>query len=104
MPTNRTATRLPWLCAAVLPPMLSNLFTASDPAVKRMIRQVIAVAHRTNTKIGLCGQAPSDDPTFAQFLVEAGIDSISFNPDALVAGIKNIRQAEVEISTEAASL
>ncbi|MEO0334467.1 MAG: putative PEP-binding protein, partial [Bacteroidota bacterium] len=56
--------------------------------------EVITVANRTNTKIGLCGQAPSDDPAFAQFLVEAGINSISFNPDALVAGIKNILQAE----------
>lgn len=74
--------------------LLSDLFSANDPAVKKMIREVITVANRTNTKIGLCGQAPSDDPAFAQFLVEAGINSISFNPDALVAGIKNILQAE----------
>ncbi len=74
--------------------LLSDLFSASDPAVKRMIQEVIATANRTNTKIGLCGQAPSDDPAFAQFLVEAGINSISFNPDALVAGIKNILLAE----------
>lgn len=68
--------------------LLSDLFSASDPAVKKMIRDVIASAKRTNTKIGLCGQAPSDDPTFARFLVESGINSISFNPDALVSGIK----------------
>lgn len=74
--------------------LLSDLFSASDPAVKKMIQEVIATANLTNTKIGLCGQAPSDDPAFAQFLVEAGINSISFNPDALVAGIKNILQAE----------
>ncbi|MEZ0367837.1 MAG: putative PEP-binding protein, partial [Candidatus Sericytochromatia bacterium] len=45
-------------------------------------------------KIGLCGQAPSDHPEFARFLVEAGIDSISFNPDALLKGIENIIAAE----------
>ncbi|MGZ8511078.1 MAG: hypothetical protein ACXWWA_11900, partial [Chitinophagaceae bacterium] len=43
---------------------------------------------------GLCGQAPSDFPEFAQFLVDQGIDSISFNPDALLKGIENILKAE----------
>jgi pyruvate,water dikinase len=47
-------------------------------------------------KIGLCGQAPSDYPEFAQFLVEQGIDSISFNPDALINGIENINKAETK--------
>lgn len=70
------------------------MFSANDPAVKKMISMVIASAHKTNTKIGLCGQAPSDDPAFAQFLVDAGIHSISFNPDALINGIRNMRQAE----------
>ncbi|SDL91919.1 pyruvate, water dikinase [Catalinimonas alkaloidigena] len=74
--------------------LLSGLFRANDPAVKAMIAMVIASAHKTHTKIGLCGQAPSDDPTFAQFLVEEGIDSVSFNPDALIEGIRNIHQAE----------
>lgn len=74
--------------------LLSDLFSASDPAVKKMIQEVITVANQTNTKIGLCGQAPSDDPAFAQFLVDAGINSISFNPDALVTGIKNMLEAE----------
>ena len=45
-------------------------------------------------KIGLCGQAPSDYPEFAQFLVRQGINSISFNPDALLKGIENIKKAE----------
>jgi pyruvate,water dikinase len=44
--------------------------------------------------VGLCGQAPSDIPEFAQFLVEEGIDSISFNADALIRGIENIVEAE----------
>lgn len=74
--------------------LLSEMFSANDPAVKKMISMVIASAHKTNTKIGLCGQAPSDDPVFAQFLVDAGIHSISFNPDALINGIRNMRQAE----------
>jgi pyruvate,water dikinase len=49
---------------------------------------------KAGRKIGLCGQAPSDYPAFAQFLVAQGIDSISFTPDALLQGIKNISAAE----------
>ncbi|MCK0190366.1 phosphoenolpyruvate synthase [Arenibacter sp. F20364] len=74
--------------------LLSDIFDANDPGVKKMIDMVIASARKTNTKIGLCGQAPSDYPEFAQFLVEKGINSISFNPDALIEGIKNINMAE----------
>ena len=59
-----------------------------------MIATVIKKAKEAGVKIGLCGQAPSDIPAFAKFLVEQGIDSISFNPDALLKGIKNINQAE----------
>ena len=54
-------------------------------------------AKNAKSKIGLCGQAPSDFPEFAQFLVEHGIDSISFNPDALIKGIENIQTAEEKI-------
>ncbi|MBP6698353.1 MAG: phosphoenolpyruvate synthase [Flavobacteriales bacterium] len=74
--------------------IISDLFNESDAAVTDMIAFVIASAHATGTRIGLCGQGPSDDPGFARFLVEQGIDSISFNPDALVNGIRNIREAE----------
>lgn len=74
--------------------IISDLFSESDAAVTDMITTVIASAHATGTRIGLCGQAPSDDPAFAKFLVEQGIDSISFNPDALINGINNIREAE----------
>ncbi|MBP6699489.1 MAG: phosphoenolpyruvate synthase, partial [Flavobacteriales bacterium] len=74
--------------------IISDLFSESDAAVTDMIASVIASAHATGTRIGLCGQGPSDDPGFARFLVEQGIDSISFNPDALVNGIRNIREAE----------
>jgi pyruvate,water dikinase len=55
---------------------------------------VIREAHACGAKIGLCGQAPSDFPEFAAFLVEQGIDSISFNPDALLKGMENMLLAE----------
>jgi len=78
--------------------LLSDIFDVNDPAVRKMIRMVIASAKKTNTEVGLCGQAPSDYPEFAQFLVRHGIDSISFNPDALFKGIENINQAEEQVS------
>ena len=74
--------------------IVSDLFDENNPAVKAMLRSVIAAAKKHGRKIGLCGQAPSDYPDFAQFLVEQGIDSISFNPDALLKGIENISAAE----------
>lgn len=74
--------------------LLGPLFDENDQAVKEMIRQVIKSAKKSGTKIGLCGQAPSDLPEFAQFLVAEGIDSISLNPDALINGIKIINEAE----------
>ncbi len=74
--------------------IMGKLFDENDLAAKRMISMAIASAKKTGTKIGLCGQAPSDFPEFAQFLVDEGVDSISFNPDALLQGIKNINKAE----------
>lgn len=74
--------------------LISNLFDENNPAVKQLIINVIHAAKENNIKIGLCGQAPSDFPEFAQFLVEQGINSISFNADALFKGIENILQAE----------
>ena len=77
--------------------IMGKSFDENNPAVKRMIAMAIDSAGETNTKIGLCGQAPSDFPEFAKFLVEKGIDSISFNPDALLQGIENINKAEESI-------
>lgn len=77
--------------------IISNLFDENNAAVKYMIEKVIKTAKKCNSKIGLCGQAPSDDPTFASFLIENGIDSISFNPDALLSGIENMNKAESKI-------
>ncbi len=64
--------------------IVAPIFDERNEAVKRMIAQVIRVAKATGRKIGICGQAPSDYPDFAEFLVEQGIDSISLNPDALL--------------------
>jgi pyruvate,water dikinase len=74
--------------------LVSYLFNEENPAVKGLIKETIRAAKRNNIKVGLCGQAPSDIPAFANFLVEEGIDSISFNPDALIKGIENIVEAE----------
>ncbi len=74
--------------------LVSGLFNEQNPAVKILIASAIRSARKKGIKIGLCGQAPSDFPGFAQFLVEEGIHSISFNPDALIKGIENIVIAE----------
>lgn len=74
--------------------LVSYLFNEENPAVKGLIKETIRSAKRNNIKVGLCGQAPSDIPSFARFLVEEGIDSVSFNPDALIKGIENILEAE----------
>ncbi len=74
--------------------LVSYLFNEENPAVKGLIKEAILAAKRHNIKVGLCGQAPSDIPSFAKFLVEEGIDSISFNPDALIKGTENIVEAE----------
>jgi pyruvate,water dikinase len=64
--------------------IVAHLFDERDPAVQAMIARVITTAKAMGRKIGLCGQAPSDYPEFAQFLVEQGIESISLNPDAVL--------------------
>jgi pyruvate, water dikinase len=74
--------------------IVSDLFDENNEAVKMLIERLIDTAHREGVKVGLCGQAPSDYPEFAQFLVSRGIDSISFNPDALLRGVNNISIAE----------
>jgi pyruvate,water dikinase len=74
--------------------IVSDLFNENNDAVKIQIEHLIERAHEHGVKVGLCGQAPSDYPEFAAFLVQHGIDSISFNPDALIKGIENIASAE----------
>lgn len=73
---------------------LAGLFRERDPAVMWMIETVIARARAAGRKIGLCGQAPSNDPDFARLLVAAGIDSISVTPDSFLAVKQNVAAAE----------
>ena len=73
---------------------LASIFDEQDAAVKWMIRSVITEAHRAGAKVGLCGQAPSDHPEFAAFLVDCGIDSISVSPDSFVAVSRAVAKAE----------
>jgi len=68
-----------------------------DEAVKTLLRQVIKVCHENNTKIGICGQGPSDYPDFAEFLVREGIDTISLTPDSVIKNIKLDTLAMVEV-------
>lgn len=78
--------------------LLSEIFNPFDPAVMQLIEMTLTKAKKTKTHTGLCGQAPSDYPEYAQFLVKNGINSISFNPDALIQGIENIALAEKSIN------
>jgi pyruvate,water dikinase len=75
---------------------LAGLFDEQDPAMRWMISTVIAEARRAGAKIGLCGQAPSDHPEFAAFLVECGIDSISVSPDSFIAVKRQVAEAEAK--------
>jgi pyruvate,water dikinase len=64
--------------------LVSHLYDERNPAVKRMIASVIERVKKKGKKIGICGQAPSDFPDFAEFLVECGIDSMSLNSDSVI--------------------
>ena len=78
--------------------IVSPLFDEQNKAVEHLITEAIASAKKNKIKIGLCGQAPSDKPEFANFLINQKIDSISFNPDALLQGIENMVKAEKEFA------
>ncbi len=73
---------------------LADLFREDDPAVLWMIETVIREAHKAGKKVGFCGQAPSNDPAYAQRLVGYGIDSISVTPDSFVQVLRNVAEAE----------
>jgi len=76
--------------------LVAHIFDERNDAVKRLVSQVINVAHshEPRRKVGICGQAPSDFPEFAEFLVECGIDSISLNPDTVIKTRLKIAEAE----------
>ncbi|MEP0320588.1 phosphoenolpyruvate synthase [Bauldia litoralis] len=75
---------------------LAGLFDEQDEAVEWMISSVIGAAHKAGAKIGLCGQAPSDHPEFARFLVGCGINSISVTPDSFFAVKRHVAEAEAD--------
>jgi pyruvate, water dikinase len=80
---------------------VAPLFDERSPAVKALCAMLIDVAHRAGRKVGICGQAPSDYPEFAAFLVERGIDSLSLNPDALVRTTLRVLEEERLIASRA---
>jgi len=79
---------------------LADVFRERDPAVLWMIETAILRAHEAGRKIGLCGQAPSNDPDFARLLVSAGIDTISVTPDSFLNVKRNVAQAEKDDLSE----
>jgi pyruvate,water dikinase len=74
--------------------IVAHVFDERNPAVMDMIRMAIRAAQAAGRKIGICGQAPSDYPEFAEFLVREGIDSISLNPDAVLKTTLRILEIE----------
>ena len=77
--------------------LVSHVYDENNAAVKTLIRQVIQVAHQYKRKVGICGQAPSDYPEFAEFLVQEGIDSISLNPDSALKTRTRIAAMEKKV-------
>ncbi len=77
--------------------IVAHIFDERNPAVMDSIATVIAAAKKAGRKIGICGQAPSDYPEFAEFLVKQGIDSISLNPDAVLSTTQQILKTEEQI-------
>jgi pyruvate,water dikinase len=77
---------------------VAHLFDERNDAVLRMIHQAIAAAHASGKPIGICGQAPSDYPEFAEWLVKRGITSISLNPDVAVKTTLIVAKAEARFT------
>ncbi len=80
--------------------LVSHVYDEKNEAVKILIRQVIKVAHENKRKVGICGQAPSDYPEFAEFLVQEGIDSISLNPDTVLKTRERIAATEKKVAAK----
>jgi pyruvate,water dikinase len=80
---------------------VAHVFDERNEAVKRLVKQVIDAAHRhkPRRKIGICGQAPSDFPEFADYLVRCGIDSMSLNPDVVLSTRLNVAELEKRIAS-----
>jgi pyruvate,water dikinase len=73
--------------------LLAHIFDERDEGVKRLIRMVVDAAHHKGRRVGICGQAPSDWPDFAEYLADVGIDSISLNPDSLATVARRLAAA-----------
>jgi pyruvate,water dikinase len=82
--------------------LVAHLFDERNEAVKRTIAQVIREARAAGRKIGICGQAPSDYPEFARFLVSEGIDSLSLNPDSQLKTMLAVLELEQSFAAVAA--
>jgi pyruvate,water dikinase len=80
--------------------LVAHIFDERNDAVKQMVQTVIERAKATGRKIGICGQAPSDYPEFAEFLVELGIDSISLNPDTVLKTMLAIADTEAKLAQQ----
>jgi pyruvate,water dikinase len=78
--------------------IVAPIFDERNPAVKSLIASVIAMARAKGCKVGICGQAPSDYPEFARFLVEQGIDSISLNPDVVLRTTLDLLEMEKSVA------
>jgi pyruvate,water dikinase len=84
--------------------VVAHLFNERNDAVTRACAALIATAHRCGSKVGICGQAPSDYPEFAAFLVEQGVDSISLTADAVVRTLLQVHALEQAHSTALVTL
>jgi pyruvate,water dikinase len=74
--------------------LIAHIGSERNPAVKKLIHELIKIAHSKGKKVGICGQGPSDFPDFAEFLVREGIDSISINPDTVLKATLKIKEVE----------
>lgn len=77
---------------------IAGIYDENNQAVRDLIQHIIKIAHKKHVKIGLCGQAPSDSPEFAHFLVEAGIDSMSLTPDTVVKTTIDAAKIEAKLN------
>jgi pyruvate, water dikinase len=82
--------------------ILAEIFDERDPGVKELIRMVTRAAHAKNRKVGLCGQAPSDYPEYAEFLAAVGLDSVSVTADALPAVVRRLAASSERVAEAAA--
>jgi pyruvate,water dikinase len=82
--------------------LVAHVYDERNMAVKRMILMLLEKARKTGTKVGICGQGPSDFPDFAEFLVSNGIDTISVTPDSMLKTLHSISKLEKNIISHAA--